>query len=301
MAERGAHLTTTLQPKPSIFEVVASDSLNQTFQPAILRLCNVSRPTFTIHSIRTNSLSIAFLFCWFVVLGFSKPEQIRLASALLWRIVSVTQQRRTTVLHSHSRYNCFRSSTDSSYFYFTILPPSFFSRSSSGGSLSEVFYGLCRTTWSASASDETLTNRSKVTIFICLVILPYLRTKVEKITKRWQHELEDFPEYVKYRRVKQNLNKVWSGSVAVYELAQIFQYISYMANSNKSHSLYVFAIHFESIVAPLPLFIFCRLLRAVQMNLTYLPAVPENDWSWGDLFKGNFKWVDVNAKEFPKN
>lgn len=42
MAERGAHLTTTLQPKPSIFEVVASDSLNQTFQPAILRLCNVS-------------------------------------------------------------------------------------------------------------------------------------------------------------------------------------------------------------------------------------------------------------------
>ncbi|KAJ6636855.1 Peroxisome assembly protein 12 [Pseudolycoriella hygida] len=40
MAERGAHLTTTLQPKPSIFEVVASDSLNQTFQPAILRLCN---------------------------------------------------------------------------------------------------------------------------------------------------------------------------------------------------------------------------------------------------------------------
>lgn len=43
MAERGAHLTTTLQPKPSIFEVVASDSLNQTFQPAILRLCNVSQ------------------------------------------------------------------------------------------------------------------------------------------------------------------------------------------------------------------------------------------------------------------
>lgn len=42
MAERGAHLTTTLQPKPSIFEVVASDSLNQTFQPALLRLCNVS-------------------------------------------------------------------------------------------------------------------------------------------------------------------------------------------------------------------------------------------------------------------
>ncbi|KAJ6636854.1 Peroxisome assembly protein 12 [Pseudolycoriella hygida] len=32
-----------------------------------------------------------------------------------------------------------------------------------------------------------------------------------------------------------------------------------------------------------------RLLRVVQMNLTYLPPVQENDWSWSDLFKGNFK------------
>lgn len=105
---------------------------------------------------------------------------------------------------------------------------------SKGGSLSEVFYGLCRTTWNSSGE---LTKRSKVTIFICLVILPYLRAKIEKRVKTWQQELEDYPEYVKYRTIKQNVNKIWNGSVAIYECLQIFQYIAYMANSSKSHSL----------------------------------------------------------------
>lgn len=111
----------------------------------------------------------------------------------------------------------------------------FRNRTIQGGSLSEVFYGLCRTTWSH-ASDE-LTTRSKVTIFVCLVILPYLRAKIEKKTKQWQQQLEDSPEYVKHRTLKQNINKIWNGSAAVYECLQIFQYISYMANSSKSHSL----------------------------------------------------------------
>ena len=41
MAEKGAHLTTTQQIRPSIFEVVAADSLDSTFYPAIKRICNV--------------------------------------------------------------------------------------------------------------------------------------------------------------------------------------------------------------------------------------------------------------------
>lgn len=40
MAESGAHLTANQQGKPSIFELVAAESLNSTFQPAIKRLCN---------------------------------------------------------------------------------------------------------------------------------------------------------------------------------------------------------------------------------------------------------------------
>lgn len=43
MAEHGAHITATEQTQPSIFEVVASDSLNSSFNPAIKRLCNVSK------------------------------------------------------------------------------------------------------------------------------------------------------------------------------------------------------------------------------------------------------------------
>ncbi|XP_037039757.1 peroxisome assembly protein 12 [Bradysia coprophila] len=212
MAERGAHLTTTLQPKPSIFEVVASDSLHQTFNPAILRLCN--------YLATVNPAKYGWL--------------VRYYDELFLLLNSAVQQ-----------------------YYIRIQ----------GGSLSEVFYGLCRTKWSAS-TEEALTNRSKVTIFVCLVILPYLRTKIEKTVRHWQQELDDYPEYVKYRTIKRNVSKIWSGSVAVYECLQIFQYISYMANSSKSHSL---------------------LLRAVRMNLTYLPTIQENDWSWSDLFKGNFK------------
>ncbi|PSN38097.1 Peroxisome assembly protein 12 [Blattella germanica] len=49
MAERGAHLTATSQAKPSIFEVIAQDSLSVTFHPALKRVatflatCNPER------------------------------------------------------------------------------------------------------------------------------------------------------------------------------------------------------------------------------------------------------------------
>lgn len=38
MAEHGAHITGNLQIKPSIFELLAADSLNATFYPAIKRI-----------------------------------------------------------------------------------------------------------------------------------------------------------------------------------------------------------------------------------------------------------------------
>lgn len=41
MAENAAHLTTNLTNNPSIFEVVASDSLLATFYPAFKRIVNV--------------------------------------------------------------------------------------------------------------------------------------------------------------------------------------------------------------------------------------------------------------------
>lgn len=41
MAERAAHLTATSHAKPSIFEVVAQDSLTVTFHPALKRVAMV--------------------------------------------------------------------------------------------------------------------------------------------------------------------------------------------------------------------------------------------------------------------
>lgn len=41
MPQHGAHITQTLQAKPSIFEVVAADSLQSTFYPALKRIANV--------------------------------------------------------------------------------------------------------------------------------------------------------------------------------------------------------------------------------------------------------------------
>lgn len=41
MAQNSAHLTHTLQAKPSIFELVAADSLQATFHPALKRIAYV--------------------------------------------------------------------------------------------------------------------------------------------------------------------------------------------------------------------------------------------------------------------
>jgi hypothetical protein len=43
MAERGAHLTPTSHAKPSIFEVIAQDSLSVTFHPALKRIATVKK------------------------------------------------------------------------------------------------------------------------------------------------------------------------------------------------------------------------------------------------------------------
>lgn len=42
MAEKAAHLTATVHPKPSIFEIVAQDSLNSTIHPALQKIILVN-------------------------------------------------------------------------------------------------------------------------------------------------------------------------------------------------------------------------------------------------------------------
>lgn len=42
MAEIGAHLLTSNQERPSIFETVAADSLHATFHPALKKIADVN-------------------------------------------------------------------------------------------------------------------------------------------------------------------------------------------------------------------------------------------------------------------
>lgn len=41
MAQHSVHVTQNLQAKPSIFELVAADSLQSTFEPALNRIAHV--------------------------------------------------------------------------------------------------------------------------------------------------------------------------------------------------------------------------------------------------------------------
>lgn len=41
MAEKAAHLTTTIHPKPSLFEIIAHESLNSTVHPALQKIVQV--------------------------------------------------------------------------------------------------------------------------------------------------------------------------------------------------------------------------------------------------------------------
>lgn len=47
MAENSVHATQTLDTKPTIFELVAADSLQSTFEPALKRVAHVCHPHHT--------------------------------------------------------------------------------------------------------------------------------------------------------------------------------------------------------------------------------------------------------------
>lgn len=64
MAEKGVHITQNIQIKPSIFEVVAAESLNSTFYPAIKRVANVNKRSSIYFLIYFIVLSIE-IFCSF--------------------------------------------------------------------------------------------------------------------------------------------------------------------------------------------------------------------------------------------
>lgn len=109
--------------------------------------------------------------------------------------------------------------------------------------------------------------------FASLVLLPYIRTKLDGIAERYKDELHEYspvPESTIFTRTfKRRAIQIYSTVISIYEGLQLVQYIAYMANRSDSHSL---------------------LLRFIRMNLAYLP--PEQgieDWSWTDLMSGKIR------------
>lgn len=109
-------------------------------------------------------------------------------------------------------------------------------------------------------------------------MLPYLRRRLEHRLENYRDEIErhDAENVVAKRRAIQ----LYGWITAAYDAAQVLQYIAYMANVTRSHSL---------------------LLRALRMNLVYLPSDDDDDeWTLSDLFQGRIKWV-IHLSRFYSN
>lgn len=146
-----------------------------------------------------------------------------------------------------------------------------------GGSLSEVFYGLSRVSWAAIATQSqqtALSPRARALAFVSLVLLPYVRSKLDGLVARYKDELYEYSatpadNTLFTRDVKRRLVQSYTTAVSIYEGLQVVQYVAYMANRSDSHSVW---------------------LRLLRMNLVYLPSDQGvEDWSWADLLSGKIR------------
>ncbi|KAE8624835.1 hypothetical protein XENTR_v10006061 [Xenopus tropicalis] len=138
MAERGAHITTTSlsDDRPSIFEVVAQESLMAAVRPALHHIVKVLA--------ESNPARYGTLWRWFD----------ELYTLLDW------------LLQQHSL-------------------------SWASASFSENFYGLKRVTLGRKGGQQNLPRKEYWKSLLLLVLVPYLRIKLEKLVSRLREE-EDY-------------------------------------------------------------------------------------------------------------
>lgn len=134
-----------------------------------------------------------------------------------------------------------------------------------GGSLAEVFYGLTR----SRCNSDTLPAKSRLIIFASIVLVPYLRQKLDHLVATYTNDIEANTDPPQRRRAKQITVRCFTAVIAAYDALQVFQYIAYMAGASKSHSLQ---------------------MRALRMQLVYLPNEEQDEWTWTDLFHGKLKY-----------
>lgn len=137
----------------------------------------------------------------------------------------------------------------------------------SDGSLAEIFYGLART----HVSTNKLNRVDKLMAFLCVVIFPYLAAKLDSFRQKSKDEIENASPVEQksgeMRRKKLAVQFI-TFARALGDSLQLVQFIAYMADVSRSHSL---------------------TNRIVRQQLNYLPPDTTVTWSWTDLFKGKFR------------
>lgn len=134
----------------------------------------------------------------------------------------------------------------------------------SGGSLAEVFYSLSRI---RSESNE-FSRIDKIFAFTLVVIVPYIRAKLTNIISRWEDDCDNDVIDEKELRQKKKCIKAYNIVNGIYDCLQIIQYVGYLSDRSKTHSI---------------------VNRAIGQHLVYLSADTDLDWSWSDLLSMNFR------------
>lgn len=211
MAEKAAHLTTTIHPKPSLFEIIAHESLNSTVHPALQKI-------------------VQFL-----------------------------------TSYNPRRYNWLTEYGDEIYLSVNGLIQYYYLKNY-GASFSEHFYGLKRVS-AVKLDEQTINLKEKKLCFILLVVLPYVKIKIEEKLTQYRLELADGILLNNWKRkLKSLLCHSHSFLHISYSFWSISQYIKYMSGST-------------DIQTPD--------LRILSLKLTYTELEQNHDGFWSTLFKGN--------------
>ncbi|CAG9818722.1 unnamed protein product [Phaedon cochleariae] len=214
MAENAANFTSTFQNRPSIFEVIAQKSLNDTVYPALQKVA--------------------------LVLATNLPQKFSWLNNYFDETFLVLN-------------GCLQ------YYYLSYHDASF----------AENFYGLKRVT-----NDGTLTKKNREISLIFLIIIPYLKRKLEeKIALIRIEEAECNLSNSLEGRLKKSLLYSYSTLELVWGLLSIQNYVRYMAKSTEY---------------PTPIF------KLINMQLAYNTELLDEPGFWTALSKGDLSWSQLS-------
>lgn len=130
--------------------------------------------------------------------------------------------------------------------------------------MAEVFYSITR----SRINSNKFTKRDRFVSFICIVLLPYIHTKIEHLIQKWTDQCENESMNIELLKRKRLAINIYKGFKTTHDCAQIVYCIAYLADLSKSHSV---------------------LNKLIGIQLNYLPTDTSTDWTWSDLFLGRFK------------